>query len=62
MIFLMEGHILTPEGCALLAGAIIVLFAVFFYLILYGAARGRDRTLEDQAQMEYLRNLAQRKK
>ena len=46
----------------MLVGAAIVLFAVFFCLLLHGAARGRDRTLEDQAQMEYLRAYVQRKK
>lgn len=43
-------------------GVVLILFAVFFYLLLRGATQGRDRTLEDQAQAEYLRFLASKKR
>lgn len=43
-------------------GAVLILFAVFFYLLLRGATQGRDRALEDMAQAEYLRFLANRKR
>ena len=46
----------------MMIGMVLVLFGVFFYLLLRGAPQGRDRTLEDQAQAEYLRFLDSRKR
>ena len=46
----------------MIAGVVLILFAVFFYLLLRGATQGRDRALEDQAQAEYLRFLASKKR
>ena len=43
-------------------GIVLVLFALFFYLLLRGATQGRDRALEDQAQAEYMRTMARRKR
>ena len=45
----------------MMIGVVLVLFGVFFYLLLRGATQGRDRTLEDQAQAEYLRCLDSKK-
>lgn len=46
----------------MMIGMVLFLFGVFFYLLLRGATQGRDRTLEDQAQAEYLRFLDSRKR
>ena len=46
----------------MMIGAAVILFAVFFYLLVRGATQGRDRTLEDQAQAEYLRFLDSKKR
>ncbi|MDY4221953.1 MAG: hypothetical protein SOX71_05590 [Candidatus Faecousia sp.] len=41
--------------------AVLIVFAIFFYLLLRGASQGRDRAMEDQEQAEYLRAYALRK-
>ncbi|MDD6966278.1 MAG: hypothetical protein SO355_08210 [Candidatus Faecousia sp.] len=41
--------------------AVLIVFAIFSFLLLRGAAQGRDRALEDQEQAEYLRAYALRK-
>ena len=46
----------------MLIGIVLALFALFFYLLLRGATRGRDRALEDQAQAAYLQAMARRKR
>ena len=38
----------------MILAAMLVFQGVFSYLLLRGAALGRDRTLEDMEQMEYL--------
>ena len=45
----------------MIVGAFVVLFAVFFYLLIRGAARMQDQMLEDREQMAYLYRYAQRK-
>ena len=42
--------------------AVLIVFAIFSFLLLRGAAQGRDRALEDQEQVKYLRAYALRKK
>ena len=45
----------------MLLAAMLLFQGVFAYLLLRGAALGRDRTLEDVEQMEYLQAYEKRK-
>lgn len=45
----------------MIIAAVLIVFAIFFYLLLRGASQGRDRAMEDQEQAEYLRAYALRK-
>lgn len=46
----------------MLIGIIAGFSLIFLYALLYSAAQGRDRTLEDQAQMEYLKAYMKQKR
>ena len=45
----------------MLLAAMLLLQGVFAYLLLRGAALGRDRTLEDVEQMEYLKGYGKQR-